>query len=135
MYQCIDHFRSLHSFVESHAGNKLRNVFKCFLCACFLYLFSVVPINTTVRLTNKRWTDDLSNTTSEAFRNLSRILEINVSADRLFKFQHCSLWEVLSARIHITYLHTTNYLFTRTEFIYFLPKIIFTYSIGYQSKS
>ncbi|KAJ7375164.1 hypothetical protein OS493_001902 [Desmophyllum pertusum] len=40
-------------------------------------LEEVVPINTTVRLTNKRWTDDLSNTTSEAFRNLSRILEIN----------------------------------------------------------
>lgn len=58
--------------------------FMVFLYDASLFVFfmsvgSVVPINATVRLPDEEWRDDLSNTTSEAFMNLSRKLEINVS--------------------------------------------------------
>ena len=56
----------------------------------FLKLFfsfnigSVVPINITIRLPDEEWTDELSNTTSESFKNLSQKLENTVSIRHLY---------------------------------------------------
>lgn len=55
----------------------IKLVFSC-------YFGSVVPINTTVRLPGENWTGDLLNTTSEAFRNLSKQLQIKVSVSVSF---------------------------------------------------
>lgn len=48
------------------------------------YVGSVVPINTTVRLPGENWTADLLNTTSDAFSNLSKQLQIKVSIRHLY---------------------------------------------------
>jgi len=49
-----------------------------------LYVGSVVPINMTVRLPGRNWTADLFNATSEAFSNLSKLLQIKVSTRHLY---------------------------------------------------
>ena len=48
------------------------------------YVGSVVPINMTVRLPGRNWTADLFNATSEAFSNLSKLLQIKVSTRHLY---------------------------------------------------
>ena len=50
-----------------------------FFYTSFFHIGTVVPVNVTVRLPDQRWREDLSNTTSELFINLSRKLEIGVS--------------------------------------------------------
>ena len=50
-----------------------------YLFSLFFHVGSVVPVNAIIRLSNEEWNDGLSNTTSEAFMNLSRKLETNVS--------------------------------------------------------
>ena len=50
------------------------------------YVGSVVPINATVRLPGKNWTSDLLNTTSDAFSNLSKELQIKVSIRHLYYY-------------------------------------------------
>lgn len=74
----ISHFRKLEHNTNWQILSYFmsRDFFICFLC---FHVCSVVPINATIRLPNEEWSDELSNTTSEAFMNLSRKLEINVS--------------------------------------------------------
>ena len=56
--------------------SQFKEFFEAFVL--HFYLILVVPVNASIRLTDKEWTDDFLNTTSDVFTNLTRQLQIQV---------------------------------------------------------